>query len=114
MDNISKNYTSNQKHLISISVIKNRGQLPQENMIEKIKLEMAEWFDVSDWDFLDSFKINYLLPYQLSVKNPLANSDIIKQENSYNCGDYLCNRSTNSAIYSRKRVFEIINNFNKN
>ncbi len=113
MDNISKEYVSNQKHLISISVIKDIGKLSQDDIIQKIKLEMSEWFDVDDWEFLESFTVNYALPNQVNVKNSIPDSDLIKQPNIFNCGDYLSNGSINAAMYSGKRVFEIISSLNK-
>jgi phytoene dehydrogenase-like protein len=113
MDNISKEYVSNQKHLISISVIKDVGKLSQDDIIQKIKLEMSEWFDVDDWEFLESFTVNYALPNQVNVKNSIPDSDLIKQPNIFNCGDYLSNGSINAAMFSGKRVFEIISSLNK-
>jgi phytoene dehydrogenase-like protein len=113
MDNISKKYVPNQKHLISISVIKDVKRLSQDDIIQKIKLEMSEWFDVDDWEFLESFKVNYALPSQVNVKNSIPDSDLIKQPNIFNCGDYLSNGSINAAMYTGKRVFEIIISINK-
>lgn len=113
MDNISKNYIPDQKHLISISIIKDTVLLSQKDIAQKIKLEMSEWFDVSDWEFLESFKINYALPNQVNVKNSIPDSDLINQSNIFNCGDYLSNGSINAAMYSGKRVFEIINSLHK-
>ena len=113
MDNLSKKYVPNQKHLISISVIKNIAQLSHNDVVQKIKFEMSEWFDVDDWEFLESFKINYALPNQVNVKNAIPNSDLIKQKNIFNCGDYLSNGSINAAMFSGKRVFEIINSLPK-
>ncbi len=114
MDNISKAYVPNQKHLISISVIKNIAQLSQNDIIKKIKIEMSEWFEVEDWEFLESFKINYALPNQVNVKNSITDLDIIHQKNIFICGDYLTNGSINAAMYSGKRVFETIRNVKNN
>ncbi|OAQ41914.1 hypothetical protein A5893_02000 [Pedobacter psychrophilus] len=110
MDNISKNYVPNGKHLISISIVKDVSNLSEEDIVRRIKDEMSEWFDVNDWEFLESFQINYALPNQLNVKNDLSDLDIIQHNNIFNCGDYLTNGSINAAMYSGKRVFEIINN----
>ncbi len=115
MDQVAPGYSDGRDHLISLTVIDEKG-LAGNELDLKIRNEMKQWFgeDVFNWKLLDAKKIVYALPNQNEIKNSIRSEDIKLSDQLYICGDHLLNGSMNAAIKSgRLAAKTIIKNLNK-
>ena len=107
LSNVSKMYAPPEKVLVSISC---NGLAPIEDfeLAENMKKELEQWYgkQVQDWKMIKTYRINYALPIQDSVKNELSISEIKISDTLFICGDYLLNGSINAAFKAGRLVAE--------
>ena len=107
LSNVSKMYAPPEKVLVSISY---NGLAPIEyfELAENMKKELEQWYgkQVHDWKMIKTYRINYALPIQDSVKNELSISEIKISDTLFICGDYLLNGSVNAAFKTGRLVAE--------
>ena len=107
LSNVSKMYAPPEKVLVSISY---NGLAPIEDfeLAENMKKELEQWYgkQVQDWKMIKTYRINYALPIQDSVKNELSISEIKISDTLFICGDYLLNGSVNAAFKTGRLVAE--------
>ena len=107
LSNVSKMYAPPEKVLISISY---NGLAPIEDfeLAENMKKELEQWYgkQVQDWKMIKTYRIDYALPIQDSVKNELSISEIKISDTLFICGDYLLNGSVNAAVKTGRLVAE--------
>jgi protoporphyrinogen oxidase len=108
LNNICTNYSSKDSILVSVSIIEYNFNISLEEIIEKSKDELSFWFKTIDWEFLESFEIDYALPNQDTVNYKPKEEEFIVDANVYKCGDYLSNGSLNAAMLNGKMVAELI------
>lgn len=107
ISNVSKMYAPSEKVLVSISY---NGLAPIEDfeLAENMKKELEQWYgkQVHDWKMIKTYRIDYALPIQDSVKNELSISEIKISDTLFICGDYLLNGSINAAFKTGRLVAE--------
>jgi phytoene dehydrogenase-like protein len=107
LSNVSKMYAPPEKVLVSISY---NGLAPIEDfeLAENMKKELEQWYgkQVQDWKMIKTYRIDYALPIQDTVKNELSISEIKISDTLFICGDYLLNGSINAAFKSGRLVAE--------
>ena len=107
LSNVSKMYAPPEKVLVSISY---NGLAPIEDfeLAENMKKELEQWYgkQVQDWKMIKTYRIDYALPIQDSVKNELSISEIKISDTLFICGDYLLNGSVNAAFKTGRLVAE--------
>ena len=107
LSNVSKMYAPPGKVLVSVSY---NGLAPIEDFVlaENIKKELEQWYgkQVQDWKMIKTYRIDYALPIQDTVKNELSISEIKISDTLFICGDYLLNGSINAAFKSGRLVAE--------
>ena len=107
LSNVSKMYAPPEKVLVSISY---NGLAPIEDfeLAENMKKELEQWYgkQVHDWKMIKTYRIDYALPIQDSVKNELSISEIKISDTLFICGDYLLNGSINAAFKAGRLVAE--------
>lgn len=107
LSNVSKMYAPPEKVLVSISY---NGLAPIEDfeLAENMKKELEQWYgkQVHDWKMIKTYRVNYALPIQDSVKNELSISEIKISDTLFICGDYLLNGSINAAFKTGRLVAE--------
>lgn len=108
LDNVSPSYNTGDQFLISLSIIDNIFNVSLEEIINKSKDELSFWFDVSDWEYVDKFEINYALPNQDSIIYKPKPESLVIDTNIYICGDYLTNGSLNAAMLNGKTAADLI------
>ncbi|CAN1513528.1 COG1233 Phytoene dehydrogenase and related proteins [Flavobacteriaceae bacterium] len=105
LSNVSKMYAPPEKVLVSISY---NGLAPIEDfeLAENMKKELEQWYgkQVHDWKMIKTYRIDYALPIQDSVKNELSISEIKISDTLFICGDYLLNGSVNAAFKTGRLV----------
>jgi protoporphyrinogen oxidase len=107
LSNVSKKYAPPGKVLVSVSY---NGLAPVEDveLAENMKKELEQWYgkQVQNWKMIKTYRINYALPIQDSVKNELSISEIKISDTLFICGDYLLNGSINAAFKTGRLVAE--------
>jgi phytoene dehydrogenase-like protein len=107
LSNVSKMYAPPGKVLVSVSY---NGLAPIEDFVlaENMKKELEQWYgkQVQDWKMIKTYRIDYALPIQDTVKNELSISEIKISDTLFICGDYLLNGSINAAFKSGRLVAE--------
>jgi phytoene dehydrogenase-like protein len=107
ISNVSKAYAPIGKVLISVSY---NGLAAIEDFVlaENIKKELEQWYgkQVQDWKMIKTYRIDYALPIQDSVKNDIPTSEIKISDTLFICGDYLLNGSINAAFKSGRLAAE--------
>ena len=107
LSNVSKTYAPVGKVLISVSY---NGLAPVSDfeLAENMKKELEQWYgkQVNDWKMIKTYRIDYALPVQESVKNKLSISEIKISDTLFICGDHLLNGSINAAFKSGRLVAE--------
>ena len=107
LSNVSKTYAPVGKVLISVSY---NGLAPVEDseLAENMKKELEQWYgkQVQDWKLIKTYRIDYALPIQDSVKNELSISEIKISDTLFICGDHLLNGSINAAFKAGRLVAE--------
>ena len=76
--------------------------------IENIKKELEQWYgkQVHDWKMIKTYRIDYALPIQESVKNDIPISEIKISDTLFICGDHLLNGSINAAFKTGRLAAE--------
>ena len=109
LSNVSKTYAPQGKVLISVSY---NGLAPVEDfeLAENMKKKLEQWYgkQVQDWKMIKTYRIDYALPIQDSVKNELSISEIKISDTLFICGDHLLNGSINAAFKTGRLVAEAI------
>jgi phytoene dehydrogenase-like protein len=107
ISNVSKAYAPIGKVLISVSY---NGLAAIEDFVlaENIKKELEQWYgkQVQDWKMIKTYRIDYALPIQDSVKNDIPISEIKISDTLFICGDHLLNGSINAAFKSGRLAAE--------
>lgn len=109
MNNISDPYAPSGKSLISVSILNEVSEISTKDLIKMVKQELENWFkDVQQWSFLERYDISYALPNQDTVIGE-PKSEVLKlAKGLYRCGDFLTNGSINAAMWSAKKVSDLI------
>lgn len=107
LSNVSKMYAPPEKVLISISY-NELAPIEDFELAENMKKELEQWYgkQVHDWKMIKTYRIDYALPIQDSVKNELSISEIKISDTLFICGDYLLNGSVNAAFKTGRLVAE--------
>ena len=73
-----------------------------------MKKELKQWYgeQVHHWKMIKTYRIDYALPIQDTVKNELSISEIKISNTLFICGDHLLNGSINAAFKSGRLVAE--------
>ncbi|MBD3750756.1 MAG: FAD-dependent oxidoreductase [Sphingobacteriales bacterium] len=109
MNNIAKAYSSSGEALISVSILREVSAIATEKLAEMVKKELSIWFeDAKQWQFLERYDISYALPNQNSVSGEPTEQVLKLDERIYRCGDFLTNGSINAAMWSGKKVSQLI------
>ncbi len=107
LSNVSKTYAPLGKVLVSVSY---NGLAPVEDfeLAENMKKELEQWYgqQVHQWKMIKTYRIDYALPIQDTVKNGLSISEIKISDSLFICGDHLLNGSINAAFKSGRLVAE--------
>ena len=107
ISNVSKAYAPIGKVLISVSY---NGIAAVEDFVlaENIKKELEQWYgkQVQDWKMIKTYRIDYALPIQDSVKNDIPISEIKISNTLFICGDHLLNGSINAAFKTGRLAAE--------
>jgi len=109
MDQISTDYSTNGKSLISVSLIGDYSKEKEIELQEKVKMELKFWYpDAITWIHLKTYHINYALPDDDRVIDE-PDLNVIKLNNKcFICGDHLMNGSINAAMKSGRLAAEAI------
>lgn len=107
LSNVSKTYAPLGKVLISVSY-NGLANVEDFELAENMKKELEQWYgkQVQDWKMIKTYRIDYALPIQDSVKNELSISEIKISDTLFICGDHLLNGSINAAFKSGRLVAE--------
>lgn len=107
LSNVSATYAPLGKVLVSVSY---NGLAPVEDfeLAENMKKELEQWYgqQVHQWKMIKTYRIDYALPIQDTVKNGLSISEIKISDSLFICGDHLLNGSINAAFKSGRLVAE--------
>lgn len=107
MNVLSKDYSKNGDALISVSVITDVSRLSDDQLQEKVIMEMMEWYpDAANWQHLKTYHIKYALPADRHVSN--EPHTVKMHKTCYICGDHLANGSINAAMKSGRLAAEEI------
>jgi protoporphyrinogen oxidase len=107
LSNVSKTYAPLGKVLISVSY-NGLAHVEDSELAENMKKELEQWYgkQVHDWKLIKTYRIDYALPIQDSVKNELSISEIKISDTLFICGDHLLNGSINAAFKTGRLVAE--------
>jgi phytoene dehydrogenase-like protein len=107
MTNVSEAYAPKGKILISVSY---NGVPAIDDVVlaENMKQELMRWYGekVNNWKMLRSYRIEYALPTQESVRNTIDASEIKISDTLFVCGDNLLNGSINAAMKTGRLAAE--------
>ena len=107
MSNVSSAYAPKGKVLISVSY---NGIPTQDDaaLAENMKQELKEWYGekVTSWKMLKTYRIEYALPTQESVRNEIPASEIKISDSIFICSDNLLNGSINAALKTGRLAAE--------
>lgn len=101
---VNPNYAPPGRYLVSVNVIKDTGDLTQEELLTLVTQELKQWFktEVRYWDHLKTYTIRQALPVNDSVEIPDKNNIKAVQKGIYVCGDHTYNASINGAMESAR------------
>ena len=107
MSNVSKAYAPKGKVLISVSY-NGIPNIDDVALAENMKQELKQWYGekVNNWKMLKSYRIEYALPAQESVRNEIPFSEIKISDSLFICGDNLLNGSINAALKTGRLAAE--------
>jgi phytoene dehydrogenase-like protein len=107
LSNVSKAYAPPGKVLVSVSY-NGLADVEDLELAENMKKELEQWYgkQVQDWTMIKTYRINYALPIQDSVKNELSISEMKISDTLFICGDYLLNGSINATFKAGRLVAE--------
>ena len=109
MSNVSKAYAPKGKVLISVSY-NGIPNIDDVALAENMKQELKQWYGekVNNWKMLKSYRIEYALPVQKSVRNQIPVSEIKISDTLFICGDNLLNGSINAALKTGRLAAEVM------
>ncbi len=108
---LSPHFAPQGKRLISVSIVgqTNKSEAQLINAVKAtLKRRIGE--QVTNWEHIKTYHIDYALPDATSVKNDVMLSDVKINEQLYTCGDHLMNGSLNAAMKSGRRVADMMLN----
>lgn len=109
MNNIAEGYSPSGEALISLSILKEVAAISTAELVEMVKNELYVWFkEIKEWRFLERYDISYALPNQDSVSGEPSAKPLKLDDGLYQCGDFLTNGSINAAMWSAKKVSQLI------
>ena len=109
MNQVSKDYSTDGRSLISVSIINNFEQLNDTELQAKVIDELKYWFaDAVNWKHLKTYHIPYALPNDEQVRNDLEPAGFQLSYRCFICGDHLLNGSINAAMKSGRLAAEAI------
>jgi protoporphyrinogen oxidase len=101
--------TKGQKELISVTIVKNHD-LPETELINKVKDELKKYCAISSCEFLKRYLIPMALPNLSNIQYDIAPSETQLTSSIFLSGDVQLNGSLNAAILSgEKAAFGVIN-----
>ena len=108
MDQVSSNYASSGKSLISVSLVPGDIRLVEPEVLANQAIDdLKLWFpDAINWKHLRTYDIPYALPNNESVNNEISTASLKLAENCFVCGDHLLNGSINAAMKSGRLAAE--------
>jgi phytoene dehydrogenase-like protein len=109
MSNVSNAYAPKGKVLISVSY-NGIPTVDDATLAENMKQELKQWYGekVNSWKMLKSYRIDYALPSQESVRNEIDASEIKISDSLFICGDHLLNGSINAALKTGRLAAEVM------
>ena len=107
MSNVSSAYAPKGKVLISVSY-NGIPIIDDAALAENMKQELKKWYGekVTSWKMLKTYRIEYALPTQESVRNEIPASEIKISDSIFICGDNLLNGSINAALKTGRLAAE--------
>ena len=107
MSNVSSAYAPKGKVLISVSY-NGIPIIDDAALAENMKQELKKWYGekVTSWKMLKTYRIEYALPTQQSVRNEIPASEIKISDSIFICGDNLLNGSINAALKTGRLAAE--------
>ena len=107
MSNVSTAYAPKGKVLISVSY-NGIPNLDDGTLAQNMKQELKKWYGekVNNWKMLKTYRIEYALPTQESVRNEIPVSEIKISDTLFICGDNLLNGSINAALKTGRLAAE--------
>lgn len=109
LSNVSEKYAPPGKVLVSVSY-NGLADVEDLELAENMKIELEQWYGkpVQDWKMIKTYRIDYALPIQDTVKNELSISELKISDTLFICGDYLLNGSINAAFKTGRLVAEVM------
>lgn len=107
MSNVSSAYAPKDKVLISVSY-NGIPIIDDAALAENMKQELKKWYGekINSWKMLKTYRIEYALPTQESVRNEILASEIKISDSIFICGDNLLNGSINAALKTGRLAAE--------
>ena len=107
MSNVSSAYAPKDKVLISVSY-NGIPIIDDAALAENMKQELKKWYGekINSWKMLKTYRIEYALPTQQSVRNEILASEIKISDSIFICGDNLLNGSINAALKTGRLAAE--------
>ena len=107
MSNVSSAYAPKDKVLISVSY-NGIPIIDDAALAENMKQELKKWYGekINSWKMLKTYRIEYALPTQQSVRNEIPASEIKISDSIFICGDNLLNGSINAALKTGRLAAE--------
>lgn len=90
-------------HLLSVTVVKDH-KLEEQELIDRVKLELREHLGISEARFLKRFRIPMALPKMTGPKYSMDPTETRLTESVFLAGDHLLNGSLNAALLSGERA----------
>ncbi|WP_310377377.1 NAD(P)/FAD-dependent oxidoreductase [Flavobacterium sp.] len=105
--NVSKACAPIGKVLISTSC-NGLADVEDIELAENMKKELEQWYgkQVRDWKMIKTYRIDYALPVQDSVRNDVPITEIKISDTLFICGDHLLNGSINAAFKTGRLAAE--------
>lgn len=94
------------QELLSVTVVKDH-QLSNDELIDTVKEELANDFQISNASFLRHYHLPYSLPDLKNQKNNLEGNENLISERMAIAGDHLLNGSLNAAMLSGENAAEL-------
>ena len=105
ISNVSGKYAPKNKKLLSVTVL-NKRETKVEDVLTELKTIMPD--NEYNWQFIDSYHINYALPNQKNVKSSIPIKELNPTEGIYIAGDFALYGSLNAAMQSGREVADQI------
>lgn len=107
LSNVSKTYAPIAKVLVSVSY-NGLADIEDYELAENMKKELEQWYgeQVKQWKMIKTYRIDYALPVQDSVRNNMQTSEIKISDTLFICGDHLLNGSINAAFKTGRLAAE--------